>query len=151
MREIKFRGKRVDNGEWIYGYYHCLTNSNTHCIDVPMADFDNSILWHVKAKTVGQYTGLKDKDGREIFEGDIVTHNGVNLTAKMNNKVIIEFIDGAFCLKATGQTVLCDSAITIRDCMFEARNYINDELKLEIIGNVHDNPELLEERRDSND
>ena len=133
MREIIFRGKRLDNGKWVEGAF-CPKD----CDDPfgPMVDKPSIIklsepcdgFWFaVDPATVGQYTGLTDKNGKKIFEGDIWDCGGCI--------GVIEWVKEV--------------------CSFEARytmngieyaNAVSDyrAAKVEVIGNIHDNPELLE-------
>lgn len=69
-REIKFRGRRVDNGEWVIGYYYHSTINGKHFI----ADMVETVAHEVDPDTVGEFTGLTTKAGVELFEGDIVKY-----------------------------------------------------------------------------
>ena len=122
MRETIYRGKRVDNGEWVYGLLCRVVDTYANIVEK-----DTEVMYTVLTITVGQSTGMTDKNGNEIFEGDIVktSHGGSTYYAK------IEWDDGSFW-------------VTNHD--IQMPSYISEVSKtyLEIIGNIHDNPELLE-------
>ena len=132
MRNILFCGKRKDNGEWVKGGY----------FKEPYTDKVYIICWNsfglgynefieVDPATVGQFTGLTDKNGKKIFEGDIV--HCISMTDMANMVVIFE--DGEF------RMVLCEKYKDyIPGCGFYAIRCFDKE----VIGNIHDNPELLE-------
>jgi uncharacterized phage protein (TIGR01671 family) len=131
MREILFRGKRIDNGEWVYGAFVSDALEQTHGEMVtwgfirryqPNRTVESVEMIEVHRYTIGQYTGLHDKNGKRIFEGDIVKD----------------------CDTGTIKTVLWHkSCFILRDTKgFYQWTYYEDEH--EVIGNIHDNPELLE-------
>ena len=122
MREILFRGKQVDNGEWVEGWLCSSTflNNTITTILVPCEIFGFDMV-AVDPKTVGQFTGLTDKNGKKIFEGDIVK----DVDTDINYQVIYEK----------------NSFIRVDNQRFFYWNF--DLTCLEVIGNIHDNPELL--------
>lgn len=132
MREIKFRGKRTDNGEWVYGYAAKFVHG---LIPVILEDTEDGIESRkINPHTVGQFTGLSDYDGAEIFEGDIVK-------CSYTHPVDIGSFDGP---NEQEETVI--GAVEYRNgCFFigvyDIGSFDIDEM--EIIGNIHDNPELL--------
>jgi uncharacterized phage protein (TIGR01671 family) len=135
MREILFRGKRTDNGEWIEGYFFKKINAFTedglpikHYIsDLP--PFGAEII----PETVGQYTGLTDKNGKKIFEGDIVIC-GQEINGNWIDRHVeigyVEMKHGAFGLHRK------------QGYYRPFKDWLED-YEYEVIGNIHDNPELL--------
>ena len=141
MREILFRGKRVDNGEWVNGYFikanHHWHEHGVHEDWIAVDTIQNGGWCNVRGKyavipeTIGQYTGLTDKNGTKIFEGDIV-------------KAQDDIFGSPFCNGITGKVVYNETAFFIepKDPM-ETQWLFNECAVYEIIGNIHDNPELL--------
>lgn len=126
MRDVLFRGKRVDNGEWVYGFLvealNCVTDKNeTFIIEQDATYFtygEFACVVKVKPETVGQFTGLTDKNGNKIFEGDIVeSPNGTQ-----------GFIEW--------QNAECAFLVNIGDDW-----QTMDDYPYEVIGNIYDNAE----------
>lgn len=135
MREILFRAKRKDNGEWFGGFYFQKPNPTTkdglpiyHGIsDLPPFGVE------VIPETVGQYTGLTDKNGNKIFEGDIVKNSCCVTLRSGDNE------------NKWGCTIM--GVVTFREGGFRVNSSELDfpvSNEYEVIGNVIDNPELLE-------
>lgn len=128
MREISFRGKRIDNDKWIEGFY-CQTNSGSFIRDKS----ENGFTYPVIPKTVGQYTGLTDKNGKKIFEGDIVV-----CSQRIDGNWVDEHIEKGFVEMKHGAFGLHRKQGYYRPF----KDWLED-YEYEVIGNVHDNPELL--------
>jgi uncharacterized phage protein (TIGR01671 family) len=140
MWEIEFRGKRKDNGEWVCGYYvkadstHYIFTGRIGLSQVTLAHclmYEDFERYEVIYETVGQYTGLKDKNGMRIFEGDIV--KAFYFLKNQHYVGVIEYSDemSAYILgKHKHPHIAPMASFGIPDT--------------EVIGNIHDNPELLE-------
>ena len=141
-REIKFRGKDIENENgWRYGSLVVYPDGN--CVIVEFDKDENELSYDVYPETVGQYTGLKDKNGKEIYEGDLIKSlSGLVYTVifgtwvhdekKEFPKIIDKYEHTGWCISLDGNTPceLLDSEV----CSGV------------IAGNVHDNPELLKEK-----
>lgn len=141
MRDIKFRAKRVDNGEWVYGslFVDDCYDGETECyieyMNYKTLPYKKSVK--VKPETVGQFTELCDKNGKEIYDGDIV-----------------KILRGSCFIGYAKEGYLGTVYFNNRICGFELY-YSNDDIfdsecisnfrdgYCEVIGNIYDNPELL--------
>lgn len=140
-REIIFRGKSIGTGKWLYGYlfnYGLTAPSNVPCISVcvPKSWKEAYNLYTVHPDTIGQYTGLKDKAGKKIFEGDILEYIGKredNMNKVYRREVV--FHEGMFALLS--KELQAYSTLK-HHCMEDGRS------AWRVIGNIHDNPELIE-------
>ena len=144
MREILFRGKRIDNGEWIEGSLindgRCFIAIHPSLAFGPTSkgEINGETLWgfypffEVDPSTVGQYIGLTDKNGKKIFEGDIIHR--------------VSFIGMGY--REERGEVVYRAPVFLADCkhnrVLHFSQYPTENGDTEVIGNIHDNPELLE-------
>ena len=140
MRENLFRGKRRDNGEWVYGSLFVGFKKSYICPEaIAMYNFDGALCLggfvEVDPSTVGQYTGLKDKNGKRIFEGDILGSRYDNLYP---DDVAIEVVKWF----RNGWYIQQENNLPDALCEYGVLPYS------EVIGNVHDNPDLLLESKE---
>ena len=121
-RPIKFRAKRASNGRWV----------KWELLD----DTEDFLHW-IKVETISQFTGLLDKNGKEIYEGDVVDIEYMSDGFKIRGNVTIVFRNGAFRAK------------TDRDYLFDLAEDDNEVIygEPEVIGNVFENPELLKDSK----
>ena len=132
MREILFRGKHTRTGEWVEGLlWKKKYNHNKLFISCFPDKDDNEEIYIIKPETVGQYTGLTDKNGTKIFEGDIVRVEYTGVNKGLNGIAEVIFDKCKFALVwGWHKEIVC------------LTDFCNVEF--EVVGNIHDNPELLE-------
>ncbi len=149
-REYKFRGKRVDNGQWVYGYLvkawddtcYIITEFGPFVTCCDECGANNITVYEVIPETVGQYTGLNDKDDKEIYKGDIVKctdlNSGIEFIAVVEfGNPNCEYSWGYQLRRISGDNPNLDILLWVE--MEDVRVYC------EVVGNLHDNPELLKE------
>lgn len=143
MREILFRGKAINrengffrtnyrNGDWVYGLITKLYDDRFKTLPVEMTNTDGVSGIDIDYKTVGQYIGLTDKNGKKIFEGDIVKDHESGLYGEVVFATAQDGFDGM-------------SGFMVDDINDGLQNYNGFWHLVEIIGNIHDNSELLKE------
>jgi len=150
MREIIFRGKLAHSEKWVQGNLIISNKDNPYIYPQDLIEQDGHHLlldtdeaFWVIPETVGQFTGLTDKNGVKIFEGDLIScrnFNGEEYTAIYE----VLYDKEGFCLK-----MLRGNKKAMEDRHLSSFGYINDDNSLkkgEVIGNIHDNPELLQKQ-----
>lgn len=132
-REILFRGKDKVTKKWVYGDYTHNEGLNTHYISRNVNNTSRK-AWEVNPDTIGQYTGLKDKNGKKIFEGDIVHIKGDGYGGAEVGKDyyrVVTFHDGTICL-------------SVGDVFHTPINdYVHGLEDWDVVGNITDNSELM--------
>jgi len=140
MREIKFRGMRTDTNEVVYGHYVRCSASQLGLDDIPLAKARvchvivvDGMFYHVTDESVGQYTGFRDMNGVEIYDGDVV-------------QLVMFNHQGKFNVAISGAVFFEDGCYRVNVSYKPALSKFDDDSgnKCIVIGNVHQNPELLE-------
>lgn len=143
-REVIFRGKRLDNGKWLYGDF--MHDNHQGCYIFPNDCTGLYTENKVDPDTVGEFTGMRDKHGKKVFEGDIVRRRDSAFGYIDVGVVKYDCHLGAFVLE-------CEDDGRIYQCTFKKDFSYNDgkctiegTYSYEVIGNIYDNPELLNKK-----
>lgn len=141
MRDIKFRGFDEEEGVWRYGSVVSTISTSgesygvepfLYSLIIELEYQDKIEIWRypVKPETVGQYTGLKDKNDKEIYEGDVISLRDEEWEDDIIKNVIVKYEPGSFFVYFSG----------FKYSLWSCYDY-----DMEIIGNIHENPEILRE------
>lgn len=123
MREIKFRGRRIDTGEWIYGLLTFMFG--VYSIVEPK---NENVVYPVESETIGQFTGIIDPNGKEIYEGD-----------KDEYGYIVTYVDGS-----DSENLGMNIGFYLQRDNFESWGELQVGEGMEVVGSLYDNPELPE-------
>lgn len=133
MRDILFRGKKKNSGEWVYGNLFNPDQSDTPT-QICMGTHIVRICYEIDPETVGEYTGLTDRNGEKIFEGDIIKCKVHEINGYRVRRGVVEYHGVGFIMNLDPNSWYDQKNISF-DC--------------EVIGNIYDNPELLKRGNDN--
>ena len=136
MREIEFRGIGVKTGKWIYGSLLVLKSPSgkyAYC----EIDANGDVICEVIPETVGQFTGLLDRNGKRIYEGDIMGR----LFDDHNESTIVVYKHGVLCAKTISKEEY--RPLNTFECLGPVDVYGSRNYDFTVYGNIHDNPELV--------
>ena len=165
MREILFRGKRTDCEAWVEGdLIQAFRGKQLSSCSI-MSNTPTAYCWKVIPETVGQFTGLTDKNGKRIFEGDIVKIVDFQMGCVVYECgafgiAVKPYIDWNYLDSEIAEITGCnnspdfcrnDNFISLWELMWNYNQEENSCDVVEVIGNIHDNPELLEEKHEKTD
>lgn len=140
MREILFRGKRLDTGQWVYGYIRHYENNQHTTEKWTLYEPALSLEHEIDPNTVGQYTGVVDRLGKQVFEDDIIGYTDTDTGKTKIFGVVKWYHEGNFYINTD---TYCNYT-SDNDCANIGYMMNRATTKLSVIGNIHDNPEMLE-------
>jgi uncharacterized phage protein (TIGR01671 family) len=141
-RKIEFRGKLSHSGEWVFGSllkidskYHIVTESDMYEDGHHICQKSDTPTW-VDPYTVGEFTGMRDRHGNKVFEGDVVDVYDFTSAYASKYRGVVKMYRGSWCVEYED---------SIFDTVFHPMLFFDDfaDRKTEVVGNIHNNPELL--------
>ena len=142
MREIEFRGIDIETGKWVFGDLHTLCDKphiHTEKSKFPYAGKRSFVI----QETIGQFTGLLDKHGKKIFEGDIVCKRDLTFNLRYEGVVVYNSAIGCFRIHSESKGTTMRMGFEASDVYEDGQCTVPVKYDYEVIGNIHDNPELI--------
>lgn len=144
-REIEFRGKDVESSKWLYGS-HFTYSGEDYIIPQNLLDIKDYEAYQADQNTIGQFTGLRDKNGRKIYEGDVVRRKDSAYGMADTGVVKFDCSLGAFVFESENRGRTYRAVFRKHFSDNDGKYTIEGTYSYELLGNIYDNPELLDKK-----